>query len=509
MGEYFYSRGGGMMRLTVQLRMHAALGAMLLAGSMDISMAGVSAPGFESHMVLQRDMPIPVWGEAMPGEKILIRLHEQSQSAVAGADGKWSVKLAALAAGGPYAMTLAGKDTLVLADIMIGDVWVCGGQSNMETTVEFYDNLKDSAKSGNIPLLRDMNRINHMVRKIDRPWTVSDSLTARQFSATGFFFAKEIVRTQKIAVGLIEAAIGSTSIERWLDPVAVAADSLLSKDTTTGKFYSPGDLYRNHIAPLVKHPIRGVIWYQGESNDDNNQFYRERFRALIKGWRRSWGQGDFPFCYVQLASYRALQAGPVANSKWASVREAQRLALSLPHTAMAVILDSTDTDIHPNGKYAVGHRLALAARALTYREKGLVHSGPMYHSHLAKGSTLRLRFTQTGGGMVAGGGKGLKGFTIAGADNQWYWADAEMRGDTVIVSNSSVPNPTQARYAWADNPWFSLHNLEGLQASPFQTGGPQIPVAAEIIPLLPTAVPARFGPFGPRDALGRRLLQVP
>lgn len=485
--------------------------ALLIAGGLGLAGAKVSAPQFQRHMVLQRDMPIPVWGEADPGERVTISLDGHSRTVTAGSDRKWSASLPALAAGGPHTLILAGLDTLTLEDVRMGDVWVCGGQSNMEFTLEQHDEgLKDSARSGDIPLLRHLNYVKSSLRPgwQDIPWTVSDPRTAKQFSATGYFFGKEVVATQRVAVGLIEVAMGSTEIERWLDSASVAADAHLSRDSTREQPYVPGDLFRKHVRRYLPHRIRGVIWYQGENNIGHfPQHYRDRFQSLIKGWRNAWGQGDFPFLYAQLASSgNALQNAPEGDDKWPVIREAQRLALSQPHTAMSVYLDPADNDIHPNRKDVIGHRLALAARALAYRETGLVHSGPQYHASLVRGATLRLRFFHAGGGLLAPGGS-LKGFSLAGTDGKWHWANAEISGDTVVLASPAVPRPLKARYAWASNPLFSLCNREGLQASPFQTEGPQLPAAARAqdARFMRPAASLRGKVPQPRNVLGRRL----
>jgi sialate O-acetylesterase len=331
---------------------------------------------------------------------------------------------------------------------------------------------------------------------------------AKDFSATGYYFGKDLHKALNVPIGLISSAVGGTAVERWLDPVAIAADGGLDKDSTAG------NLYDAWIAPVKPYGIRGAIWYQGESNANQTApFYRARFAALIKGWRRVWNQGDFPFHFVQLANHMALQTDPGEDSRWADIREAQRLSLSLPNTAMAVAIDVGEAnDIHPKNKWDLGKRLALPARHLVYgRAQDSAYSGPLFDTCERKGSLVRIHFDHAHGGLVDKGTGGLKGFALAGQDGKWYWAAAAIRKDTVLVSSISVANPLKVRYAWANNPSAApLFNGVGLPASPFQADIPkEVPVALRGPkagkPLTaPTALADPSGSHpGVADALGR------
>lgn len=298
-----------------------------------------------------------------------------------------------------------------------------------------------------------------------------------------------------------------------MDPESVAADPLLS-----GSSGNHSSMYRQWVQPVAGMAIRGTVWIQGEQDRSNGLavYYRDRFQALIKGWRKVWGQGDFPFYFVQLANYGSVQTSPGEEASSAVIREAQRLALNLPNTAMAVAIDIGDAgDLHFSNKRDAGLRLALPAKALVYGRKDLVYSGPLFESRIVDGSRIHLLFRHAGSGLAAKGGGALKGFAIAGSDNRFVWADAVIRGDTVTVSSSQVSRPAQVRYAYAGNPIGNLVNREGLPASPFQTEGPQLmptglsAAASFRVPgsagawaerearVLPQRIPGRF------DALGR------
>lgn len=476
--------------------------------SADVSLA---AP-FSDHMVLQRSMAVPVWGTAGDGEEVTVTFRGQSKTATAGTDGKWSVKLDSTASGGPFTLIAAakGKNTVTIADVMVGEVWLASGQSNMEFDMNGLAaaNL-DSAKAADFPILRLMNF------RGSGKWAVCAPGTALYFSATAYYFGRDLQQALKIPVGIVSSAVGGTEIERWLDPATLAADPLLKNDTTTG------DLYRQYIAPLAPMAMKGAIWYQGESNatatNGNHPnwigtYYRSRFQNLILGWRKVWGQGDFAFHFVQLANFMAAQTDPGETSAWADLRESQRLDLVVPNTAMAVIIDIGDAgDIHPKDKWDVGKRLALPALAKIYGQKDLVWSGPMYQSMLVKGNAARLVFGYADGMTARGAstapGTKLKGFAIAGADKKWYWADATISKDTVIVSSASVAAPIMVRYGYANNPDCNLVNAAGLPASPFKTDGAQLPIPTPVEQQFARrAAPSPLLPIdaGPRaDMLGR------
>lgn len=442
------------------------------AVSADVSLP---AKGFSDNMVLQRGMSAPIWGSAAAGEDVTVSFRGKDVAAKAGTDGKWTVKVETGTAGGPFDLLVTGKNTLPLKNVMVGEVWLAGGQSNMEWTLKNFGgpNL-DSAKVANYPDIR------LMTFRGDGKWHPCDSASVQDFSASGYYFAKMLHQTLKVPIGIISSNVGGTEVKRWMDPVTLKAEVPYDMDKTNG------DLYNQFIAPLVPYGIKGAIWYQGESDafitrDPHPTWiaskYRTHFGDMIKGWRKVWNQGDFPFYYVQLANYMTAQTNPAEESAWAEVREAQRLSLSQPNTGMAVAIDIGDAvDIHPKNKWDVGKRLALNARALAYGETNLVWSGPIYKSMLIQGRTVRCVFTHSVGLKPREGTK-LIGFAIAGADEKWVWADAVISKDTVIVSSAAVAAPLKVRYGWANNPACNLYNGAGLPASPFQTDGQQLPVA--------------------------------
>lgn len=460
--------------------------------------ANVATVMFQDNMVLQRRMAVPVFGTAAAGEEVAVGFRGQSKSVKTGTDGRWMVKLDAMEAGGPFEMTIKGANTLTLRNVMVGEVWLCGGQSNMEWSMNSIGGAnKDSAMLAAFPDIRVIT----MQFGRDK-WAALTPEVALNFSATAFYFGKDLHRTLNVPIGLVSSSVGGTAVERWLDPAVIAADPVLAKDTLAG------DLYRKWIAPVQPYGIRGAIWYQGESNANGTApFYRARFGSLITGWRKVWNQGDFPFYFVQLANHTALQTTPGENSLWADVREAQRQSLLLPNTAMAVAIDIGDAgNIHPVNKWDVGRRLALPARHLVYgRLQDSAHAGPTFDTCEKKGSLVRLRFKHAHGGLVDKSTGTLKGFALAGTDNKWYWAAMLIRKDTVILSSSQVPTPTKVRYAWANNPaGISLFNGVGLPASPFQADIPK-EVPTGILLSNRTKQPGHLS-AGSRsaDAIGRR-----
>jgi sialate O-acetylesterase len=446
-----------------------ALTAAIVPAHSDVSLA---AP-FSDHMVLQRNQSDPIWGKASAGEGVTVTFRDKSASATTGADGKWMVRMDPGAEGGPFTLTIQGKNKLTVSDVLVGEVWLGGGQSNMEAITSFFagPNL-DTAKTADYPNLRFMTFAG------SQKWAACTPSTALGFSATGFYFGRDLQQALKIPVGIVISAVGGTDIERWMDPASIAADPLLATDAAAG------DLFQSWIAPLAPFAIKGAVWYQGENNSTFSypahpnwtaSYYRDRFQSLIKGWRKTWGQGDFPLHIVQLANYMALQSAPGENSAWAQVREAQRLGLTQPNTELAVAIDIGDAnDVHPKNKWELGRRLLLIAMAKQYGAQDQVYSGPMYQSMKIQGATVRMVFRYAIG-MAAKGGQKLSGFEVAGTDGKWSFADASIHGDTVVASASAVPAPLKVRYAWANNPLGNLVNGAGLPASPFQTEGPQLP----------------------------------
>ncbi|MFZ4986761.1 MAG: sialate O-acetylesterase [Blastocatellia bacterium] len=463
---------------------------------------------FANGMVLQRDRPVKIWGKANVGEAVTVRFRGEELKTVADALGRWEVFLKPGSAGGPFELNIQGNNSISLADVLVGEVWLASGQSNMEWRVSASNDAEKEIAAANYPQIR-FYKVEHVVadapqEDVKAAWQAVTPQTIGALSAVGYFFARHLHQQLKVPVAILQAPWGGTPVESWISPSALAADPALlpaysywgrilenhpaamiryeqavAKWEADGKKgarpgipagpghpHAPSTLWNGMIAPLVSYGIAGAIWYQGETNGSKERapVYHRLFSAMITDWRRAWGRGDFPFLFVQLANY-----GKVAGvSGWPELREAQLQTLRLNNTAMAVTIDIGDSgDIHPKNKQDVGLRLALPARALAYGEK-LVHSGPIFRQQTIETSALRLFFDHVGGGLVARGGE-LKGFEIAGADGKFVAATARIDGATVVVSSPEVALPTQARYGWADDPVTTLTNREGLPASPFRT----------------------------------------
>jgi sialate O-acetylesterase len=493
---------------------------MVLSG---IVLADVRLPSvIGDNMVLQQAMEAPIWGWADPRKKITITASWGGKwEATSDANGNWIVKIKPGKAGGPYEMTISDGNPITLKNILVGEVWVCSGQSNMELGLNQTANAKEAIDDANnypqIRLFTVAKKVSYEpMKNCQGKWLVCSPQTARGFSAVGYFFGRELNKQLNVPVGLINTSWGGTPAESWMsreylenepnfkpilkryDETAANYPEIYKKflenkkqyEQTAAKLkeegkpvpprpnfqdpvgpnhpYSPTGLYNGMILPIVPYGIRGAIWYQGESNAGRAYQYRTLFPAMIKNWQETWKQGDFPFLFVQLANFMAEKPEP-GPSEWAELREAQLMTLSKPNTGMAVIIDIGDANnIHPKNKQDVGKRLALWTLAKTYG-KDVVGSGPLYKSMEVKGNSVILRFDSVGGGLVAKDGESLKGFAIAGQDKKFVWADAKIEGDTIVVSSDKVAEPAAVRYAWADNPVCNLYNKEGLPASPFRT----------------------------------------
>ncbi len=494
---------------------------VLLLVNADAALADIKLPAVISdNMVLQGNKKVSIWGWAEPGEEVMVSVswHRMKWAVTADKDGKWMFKMNSPKMGGPYEMTISGKNTITLKNIMVGEVWVCSGQSNMQMSVKSSANAEQEIAAADYPNIRLFT----VERKVaEQPqsdcvgnWTLCSPQTVPGFSAVAYYFGRELHEELDVPIGLIHTSWGGTPAEAWtrrevLEKEADAAPILERYDDAVAKYpqameehkqkveewkkavekakaeggeiprrpyaplgpghpHSPAGLYNAMIAPLIPYGIGGAIWYQGESNASRAYQYRKLFPAMIQNWRKDWGQDKFSFLFVQLANFRAVNPQP-SESDWAELREAQLMTLALPNTGMAVIIDIGEADdIHPKNKQDVGKRLALWALAKSYG-KELVYSGPIYKSMKIEGDRAILYFDHVGGGFVAGPDEPLKGFAIAGADRKFVWADAKIDGDSVVVSSDEVPAPVAVRYAWADNPVCNLYNEEGLPASPFRT----------------------------------------
>jgi len=432
------------------------------------AMAEVKLPAlFSDNAVLQQGMPVPVWGTAKDGEKVTVEFAGQTETTTA-KDGRWMVRLKPMEANAtPQTMTVTGANTITVTNLLVGEMWICSGQSNMGLT------LRGAAEGGKAlqtcadPQLRLFAMSNRgasqPVSMVQGEWTESSPASASGFSAVGYFFGRDLRKARQVPVGLISTFSGGSPAEKWTSRQSLAANPQLAHYTTNPpSAKGPSSFYNGMIAPLQPVAMAGVIWYQGESNSDSIQRakeYRILFPALIKNWRDDWGQGEFPFLFVQIAPC------PLVIPE---IREAQLISWGkVPKSAMVVITDHGAGKIHPRAKEPVGVRLALAARAVAYGEK-IEYSGPVYQSWKVDGNRAVLSFTHVGGGLVAKGGD-LKGFTIAGTDKKFLPATAKIEGKTVIVSSPDVAQPVAVRYGWENFPRVNLFNKEDLPASPFRT----------------------------------------
>ncbi|MGN6553147.1 MAG: sialate O-acetylesterase [Verrucomicrobiota bacterium] len=492
---------------------------------------------FSDHVVLQRDQALPVWGWADPGEQVTVTFGVAKAVVTTGKNGRWAVQLAPQpASSDPLTLTVSGRNTIVVQDVLLGDVWLCSGQSNMEFGLGGC-NAKEDIEAAQFPTLRRI-KFNHVTAEkpadqIPGRWEICTPQSAPGFTAVGFYFARRIQKETGVPIGLIDDNWGGTRIEPWIPPsgfemedslAGIVADvkkreqsyrddlgkaldpleqwivqarkalatngaELPVQPQIPGNPYNdasfPSSLYNGMIHPIVPFGIKGAIWYQGESNGGEGDEYYAKMRALIGGWRKLWAQGDFPFYFVQLANFTQPNDDPAGGDGWARVRMAQLKSLEIPKTGMAVAIDLADADnpndIHPKNKFDVGERLALWALARDYGKGGLVCSGPLYRSMKVEGDKVHISFASVGGGLMAARKEGrepaaedasgkLKRFAIAGADRKWFWADAIIDGDTVIVSSPKVPAPVAVRYGYSMNPaGCNLYNREGLPASPFRT----------------------------------------
>jgi sialate O-acetylesterase len=494
---------------------------------------------FSDGAVLQRGQKIPVWGTARDGEKVTVEFQGQKATTTA-TDGKWSVHLDPLTAGGPFIMSLTGDNTVTVNNLLVGEVWLCSGQSNMNLLFSRVQNAAEEAPKANYPEIRTfkvpVTVSTTPLAEAKGSWIICSPETVNEFSGVGYFFARDIHRKLGVPIGLIHSALGATPAQSWtsleglesqpelrayvdivkgrlakFDAETAAYPARLAEHQvklaewkeTVGKEQEeklkawneavakakaagetppkrprpasrrpidpvppegpptdPAGLYNGMIAPLIPYGIKGVLWYQGESNSKQAKEYLTLFPAMITDWRTRWKQGDFPFLYVQVAPWGGMPP---------EIREAQFLSLGkVKNAAMTVTTDFGDADdIHPKKKEPVGQRLALAARALAYGE-AIEYSGPLYDSMKAENGKIILHFKHIGGGLMAKDGP-LKGFTIAGKDKKFVPAQAEIQGSTIVVSADGVADPQAARYGWANVPDVNLFNQEGLPASPFRT----------------------------------------
>jgi sialate O-acetylesterase len=467
---------------------------------------------FTAHAVLQQGGPIPVWGTAAAGEAVTVTIAGKSATSTADANGKWKAELPALAAGGPHELVAKGKNEVKVPDVMVGEVWIASGQSNMEWLLASGSATAQEHGSANYPGFRMFTVAKSVTSKpaadVGGDWKVCQPGTAGNFSAVAYYFAKELHKKLNVPVGVIHTSWGGTPAESWTQIAALEADPDLKpivdrskatleaypkqledwkqaaekaeKDGTPippapkdprGVSWRPGGLYNAMVAPIVPYAAKGVIWYQGESNAPRAIQYRKLLPAMIKTWRDAWGKTDpatMPFYIVQLANFTPPPAEP-GESDWAELREAQALTAKMPGNGLACTIDIGDAnDIHPRNKEDVGHRLALVALAQTYGKSDIASAGPQFESMAVEGEKLRVTFKNADGLTTRDGGA-VRGFAIAGDDRAWHWAEGKIEGSSVVVRSDKVAKPVAVRYAWAHNPPTNLYNRADLPATPFRT----------------------------------------
>jgi sialate O-acetylesterase len=510
------------MKISVRLLFSAVAVVFLVA----LARADVKlAPLFTDHAVLQRDKPLPVWGRADAGEKIAVTFRGQTAHATADADGRWIALLTAIPATLEGAdLVVTGKNTVTLTDVVVGEVWLCSGQSNMEWAISRSANAAEEIAAANFPLIRHI-KINHAVAETPSDtvktsgWRATTPQTAGSFTAVGYFFAREIFQKLGVPVGLVNSSWGGTPIESWMSPAALASDPAFKiigerwqqdvagypekKAAYDAKFgdwrqaeaaakaqgpaahaeflkvrpwqraprgpgdsWTPSGLFNGMINPLLPYALRGALWYQGESNFDRFSEYHALFDAMITAWRAHFGQGDIPFYWVNLANFKNNE--DPTGLTYAFLREAQTQTLSLPNTGQALAIDiGNPDDIHPANKQEVGRRLALLAKNRVY---GILSddTGPTFLSATREGPALRVRLTHAGGGLVAHE-KPVQALEIAGSDRVFRPATAKIERDTLLVSSPEVKEPVAVRYAWRNSPEANLYNGAGLPAVPFRS----------------------------------------
>jgi sialate O-acetylesterase len=486
----------------------------------------VLAPLFGDHAVLQRDKPVTVWGSAGASEGIAVTFHGQTVRTTAGPDGRWTLSIGPFAASTePSDLVVAGGSTVTLHDVVVGEVWLCSGQSNMEFTVDdgggsyVVDHPEAELATADYPLIREI-KVERTVATAPAQtvktsgWELASPKTVGHFTAVGYFFARDIHKALGVPVGIIDSAWGGTGVEAWMSDGARASTSLAAaldarwqrmlgewppervarypadmaawekgeKDAKANNTKNPlhwpqppasndspalpGGLFNAMIAPLQPGAIRGVLWYQGEQNTGHADEYAELFSTMIRSWREGFGQGDIPFYFVQLANFG--DENELNNRDWARLREAQAKALDLPNTGMAVTIDIGDAhNIHPRNKQELGRRLALLARADTY---GIPpeSSGPVFSSATREGSAMRVRFTHSGDELWARGGQATS-LELAGADKVFHPAAAAIETDSLLVTSAEVTEPIAVRYAWTNAPAANLYGDSGLPVVPFRS----------------------------------------
>ena len=488
--------------------------------SADVRLPSVVGP----NMVLQRDVPAPIWGWADAGEAVTVSILDQTKNAQPDADGKWMVRLDPLATSNqPLVMTIKGKNTITLNNVLVGEVWICSGQSNMGFSVRGANNAEAEIEAAKYPKIRllsvPLRGTQERQVNFNGKWSECSPATVPSFSAVGYFFGRKLHKDLGIPIGLVNCSWGGSSCEAWVRRDLLQSDDrykpLLNRWQTTEETWKeeearnkyearraiwkkkaaeakaagkqaprpprwnnplagqhrPGNLYNGMLYALMPYAIRGAIWYQGESNAGRAYQYRHLFPLMIRNWRDDWGMGEFPFYWVQLANFQA-RADQPGESAWAELREAQTMTLdAVPNGGQAVIIDIGDADdIHPRNKQDVGKRLALVALSQDYGQS-VCKSGPLFKSmDVRDDGKVTVGFQTFGSKLSIHEGNTVKGFALAGENREWSWAEAKIVDDKhVLLSSKNVPKPVAVRYAWSNNPDCNLYDATGLPACPFRT----------------------------------------
>jgi sialate O-acetylesterase len=497
--------------------------AALILSLVSVAQANVTLPDvISSGMVLQRDQAVPIWGTADPGEAVTVSFNGQVRNTTADATGRWLIRLQRLkATTTPSVLIIEGKNKIELQDILVGEVWLVAGQSNMQWRLSETTNGAEAIAAANHPTIRLFNVSRQVAFKHEKPplgiWRACSPESVKEFSAAGYYFGVELQKELNVPIGLINSSYGGSQAEAWtpveyllasadLKPtvdrtkiwdeerqrvrvqydaairqwreetyIARAADAIPrpspSVPDALREYRVASSIYNGMIEPLIPFAIRGALWYQGESNEARAQQYGILLPVMIKSWRERWGEGDFPFGIVQLPNYRATKDDP-ADEAWSHLREAQRLtAASVPRAGLIVTIDLGEArDIHPRNKLDVGKRMARWALVDVYKQK-ILKSGPVFQRAAISGSKIIVTFSEAGTGLKLGRGTKPEEFAIAGADRKWYWAEAKVVGrNRVEVWSPQVPQPVAVRYAFNNNPRNpNLTNDTGIPAGPFRT----------------------------------------
>ena len=506
------------------------LGAIVAAGAARAAAPEPAVPVtlaslFGDHAVLQRDKPVPVWGRAGAADPIAVTFHGQTARTVAGPDGRWRVCIGPFAASAePADLVVAGGSTITLHDVVIGEVWLCSGQSNMEFMVDDgtayrVGTPEAEVAAANYPLIRQL-KVERTVSTTQAEtvktggWQLASPKTVGGFTAVGYFFARDIHRALGVPVGIVDCPWGGTPIESWMSDAATNSTSLAAvldarwkkemsewppervakypadmaawekaerearvnhttnpltwpqPPATTDSPILPAGLFNAMIAPLQPGALRGILWYQGESNVGRAEEYPELFKTMIRSWRQGFGQGDVPFYFVQIANFG--DESERVDRGWARLREAQAQALSLPNTGMAVTIDIGEArNVHPRNKQEVGRRLALIAKTQLYGIPPEI-SGPVFAGASREGAAMRVRFSHAGDELQARGGE-VGALEIAGADKVFHAAVGTIETDSLLVSSPEVAEPVAVRYAWTNAPRANLYGDTGLPVAPFRS----------------------------------------